>query len=133
MKIRSIIALALPLLAAPLAISVQPAQAQVIDRVLVIYGDDPCPTNASGDEIVVCARRPESERYRIPKELRPRSQSPEATSWAARSQSTLDSGASGTGSCSTVGGGGWTGCWAEQMRAAKKERQAKAAERREEP
>ena len=35
------------------------------DRIatLVVYGDDPCPRSA-GDEIVVCARRPENERYR---------------------------------------------------------------------
>ena len=37
--------------------------------ILVTYGDDACP-EAQADEIVVCAQRPESERYRIPKELR---------------------------------------------------------------
>lgn len=36
---------------------------------LVVYGNDPCPRSAD-DEIVVCARQPESERYRIPKKLR---------------------------------------------------------------
>ena len=45
-----------------------PAQAEPPQRItnLLVYGDDPCP-KGEGDEIVVCARRPESERYRIPK------------------------------------------------------------------
>ena len=37
--------------------------------VLYTYGDEPCP-EPKGDEIVVCAQQPESERYRVPKELR---------------------------------------------------------------
>ena len=124
--------LAFAALASGLALPALPAQAQVMDRVLVIYGDDACPTNGDGDEIVVCARRPESERYRIPKELRPPSQSTENTSWAVRQQG-MDGGATGTGSCSAVGAGGWTGCWAEQMRQAKRERQQDAKERRDRP
>jgi hypothetical protein len=103
-----------------------PVAAQQADRVLIIFGNDPCPTNASGEEIVVCARRPESERYRIPKELRPRSQSPDAKSWAVRSQAALDTGRTGTGSCSATGAGGWTGCWAEEMRQARQEAKEKA-------
>ena len=112
-----------------------PAAAQRAERVLVIFGNDPCPTNASGDEIIVCARRPETERYRIPKEVRPRSQAPQNQSWAERSQSAMSVGrtGTGTGSCSAVGGGGWTGCWAEQMRAAKAEAKQKAAEDRDVP
>src|ERR1700760_4458084 len=47
----------------------RPAFAQQEDKVLIIYGDDPCPSSA-GQEIVVCARKPESERFRIPSELR---------------------------------------------------------------
>ena len=47
------------------------AQDQAGDRVnqLVIYGDDPCPASSNG-EIVVCARKEEAERYRIPETLR---------------------------------------------------------------
>src|SRR3546814_13700707 len=37
--------------------------------VLVTFGDEPCP-ESGGDEIIVCAQKPESERYRVPKELR---------------------------------------------------------------
>jgi len=109
------------------------AAAQRAERVLVIFGNDPCPTNASGDEIIVCARRPETERYRIPKEVRSRSQAPQNQSWAVRSQSAMSAGRTGTDSCSTVGGGGWTGCFAEQMRAAKAEAKQKAAEDRDVP
>src|SRR3546814_12198212 len=36
---------------------------------LIVYGDDPCP-KGQGDEIIVCARKPESERYRIHRKLR---------------------------------------------------------------
>lgn len=109
-----------------LSVPAMPVQAQRADRVLIIFGNDPCPTNASGDDIIVCARRPESERYRIPKELRPRSQAPDAKSWAVRSQATLDTGRTGTGSCSASGAGGWTGCWAEEMRQARQEAKQKA-------
>ena len=107
-----------------------PALAQQTDRVLVLYGDDKCPTNASGQEIVVCSRRPEGERFRIPKELRsPIVITPENHSWAAKANDTLNAGAAtGTGSCSAVGAGGWTGCWAQQMRDAKRQRQADSAE-----
>lgn len=107
-----------------------PALAQQTDRVLVLYGNDKCPTNASGQEIVVCSRRPEGERFRIPKELRsPIVITPENQSWAAKANDTLNAGgASGAGSCSAVGPGGWTGCWAQQMRDAKRQRQADSAE-----
>jgi hypothetical protein len=38
-------------------------------QTLVVYGEDPCPKSDDGS-ITVCARKPESERYRIPKALR---------------------------------------------------------------
>jgi len=105
-----------------------PASAQQTDRVLVLYGNDKCPTNSSGQEIVVCNRRPEAERYRIPKELRGATEiAPQNQSWAARAESIDQLGRSGTGSCSASGPGGWTGCWAQQMKQAKAERRAAAA------
>ena len=120
----------LPLVAAlaALIIPALPATAQQQDRVLTIYGDDKCPTNTSGEQIVVCSRKPEAERFRIPKELRsPLVITPQNESWAARANSTLNAGAAtGTGSCSAVGSGGWTGCWAQQMRATKAERRQEA-------
>src|SRR3546814_3491809 len=53
--------------------------------VLYTYGDEPCPEAGEG-EIVVCAQRPESERYRVPKELREELKEEEAVgggSWAS--------------------------------------------------
>ncbi|MFN3593030.1 MAG: hypothetical protein ACK4TG_12710, partial [Thermaurantiacus sp.] len=32
-------------------------------RTVLVYGDDPCPKSENPDEIIVCARRPEEERY----------------------------------------------------------------------
>jgi hypothetical protein len=106
-----------------------PAQGGRIARV-VIYGNDPCPRATNGEEIVVCARRPESERYRIPKEIRDReaSDNPENTSWAERAQSLEYVGRTGVQSCSTVGPGGFTGCWSQLMRTARGERAKSSAD-----
>ena len=80
---------------------------------LVVYGDDPCPrpADAEADEIVVCARKPEEERYRIPPRLRERPDEPSEVSWASRVEG-LDEGARAMrpNSCSVVGSGGQTGC-----------------------
>ena len=107
-----------------------PLHAQQTDSVLILYGDDKCPTNASGEQIVVCSRRPESERYRIPKELRsPILITPENQSWAAKANDTLDAGAAtGIGSCSAVGPGGASGCFAQRARTYKRQRQVDAVE-----
>jgi hypothetical protein len=110
--------------AALVAPSAAPAQAgpERIKRIIV-YGRDACPKGADGD-IVVCARRSEGERYRIPEALRDGAadDDPENSSWAARAQSLEYVGRTGIQSCSTVGGGGFTGCWAEMMRAARGDR-----------
>jgi hypothetical protein len=120
-------ALPLAALAAAAALLPAPAGAQAGQeriRRLVIYGNDPCPRSTSGDEIVVCARRPETERYRIPKELRDAEpdDDPESTSWAARAEALEYVGRAGIQSCSTVGPGGASGCWNELVRAWRNER-----------
>lgn len=120
-------ALSLAALAAASAAALLPAPAvaqQEKVRRLVVYGSDPCPRARSGDEIVVCARRPETERYRIPKELRDSTteDDPESTSWAARAESLEYAGRSGIQSCSTVGPGGVSGCWNEMVRAWRRDR-----------
>ena len=96
-------------------------------RRVVVYGTEPCPPS-TGDEIVVCARKPETERYRIPEELREeaRTEDPESTSWAVRAESLEYVGETGIQSCSTVGPGGFTGCWADMMRRAREERRQEA-------
>jgi hypothetical protein len=100
-----------------------PALAQQEDRVLVIYGNDPCPESA-GQEIVVCARKPEAERYRIPSELRPGG----SNSWRERAKDLEYVGAAGTQSCSASGTGGWTGCWNSLMSQARAERKDQKAQ-----
>lgn len=102
-----------------------PAQAQdsggeAINQ-LIVYGDDPCPRSTS-DTITVCARKDESERYRIPETLR-QSGSPENTAWNERVLSYESVGDYGTLSCSPVGAGGWTGCAQEMIDTAYAERE----------
>ncbi|MDE8651820.1 hypothetical protein [Novosphingobium album (ex Liu et al. 2023)] len=75
---------------------------------VIVYGDDPCPQSAAG-EITVCARKAESERYRIPEALRG-SESPDNTAWTNRVTAYETVGAFGTLSCSPVGAGGSLGC-----------------------
>jgi hypothetical protein len=111
------------LLAAPL-LWAAPAAAQS-NSVLVIYGNDKCPTNDNGEEIVVCQRLDESERFRIPKDLRVIEVTPNRESWAVRAEANSQVGATGTNSCSAVGANGASGCFVQAARAAKAERKAK--------
>ena len=94
-----------------------PAGAEPPERVtsLVVYGEDPCP-KGEDDEIVVCARRPETERYRIPSKLREEGNPPSDTSNVTRMQA-LDEVSRYTmpNSCSVVGSGGQTGCFQQMM------------------
>ncbi|MFW2831569.1 hypothetical protein [Sphingomonas sp. ID0503] len=96
-----------------------PAAAQAIERYVEVFGSDPCPVSGDG-EIVVCARKPEGDRYRIPEKLRGEGSVANKT-WAARASELEYVGASGAASCSASGQGGWTGCWSELMRQARAE------------
>lgn len=82
--------------------------------VLLIYGKDRCPTNTNGEEIVICRRLDESERFRIPQDLRNAEVAPQNESWAVRQKDALSTGGTGIGSCSAVGGGGGIGCFRQQ-------------------
>lgn len=96
------------------------AQDQAGDRVnqLVVYGDDPCP-QSSAEEIVVCARKDEGERYRIPETLRSGSLGDAKNqAWSERVKSYEYVGAAGTNSCSPTGPGGFTGCTQQLLRQA---------------
>ncbi|MDE1468179.1 hypothetical protein [Aurantiacibacter sp. D1-12] len=113
----SAIALALP--AMPAA-----AQDQGGDRVnqIIVYGDDPCPVSTE-EEITVCARLDESERYRIPPTLR-NSNSRENETWDSRFKSLEAVGAFGPLSCTPVGSGAEHGCTMEMIEQAYAERAA---------
>ncbi|GAA0860854.1 hypothetical protein GCM10009115_01100 [Sphingopyxis soli] len=86
--------------------------------ILYTYGDDPCP-ETTGDEIVVCAQQPESDRYRVPKDLRHQNEEAPAGggSWASKVEG-YDAVARQTrpDSCSPVGSYGFTGCAAAALR-----------------
>ena len=97
---------------------------------LVVYGDDPCPKAQDEEEIVVCARRPETERYRIPKEFRKNKDERGSVAWGARFDQ-LEEAARYTrpNSCSVVGSWGQTGCWNMNIRNWSSERRAMQVER----
>lgn len=101
-----------------------------VNGVLTLFGNERCPTNAQGEEIVICVRRSAQEQYRVPKELREFAVTPENESWAAKAQGTLGTGvgANSIGSCSTVGPGGATGCFGQRVREARRENKERAAE-----
>ena len=86
--------------------------------ILVVYGNDPCP-RSSGDEIVVCARQPESERYRIPRKLRPKAYNAARDgSWAGTAKVREMGSRQGLpNSCSPIGSNGQTGCFAQFIEA----------------
>jgi len=98
-------------LIAGLAAMPQPSFAQAGSRVseIIVYGNDPCP-RSTDDEVVVCARKPESERYRIPERLRSTGSRQSREAWANRAKSFETVGATGINSCSPVGPSGFTGC-----------------------
>ena len=98
------------------------AQTEAGDKVntVIVYGDDECPESA-GNEIVVCARMDENERYRIPEALR-QSSSPENEPWANKVRAYETVGSFGALSCSPVGSGGELGCTAKMIEAAYEER-----------
>jgi len=97
-----------------------PGEARV--NQLIVYGQDACPPS-SDDEIIVCARLPEQERFRIPPALRDR---PGASgrSWYDRAIELSYAGRSGIGSCSPSGAGGFIGCQNQLISQARAERAA---------
>jgi hypothetical protein len=115
--------LTLQMLAAP-----QPALAQNNARIseIIVYGTDPCP-RSTDDEVVVCARKPESERYRIPERLRSGGSLQSRQAWANRAIAFETYGRTGINSCSPVGPGGHTGCAQELISQAFKERAEEAS------
>ena len=89
-----------------------------INGVVILYGNQKCPTNADGEEVVVCARRSAAEQFRVPKELRAGTVKPEYESFANRGQGILDAAQTGMGTCEgggVVGAGGASGCSVREM------------------
>lgn len=119
------LALALPAIVAP-----APALAQS-DRIseIIVYGTDPCP-RSTDDQVVVCARKPESERFRIPERLRQSGTYQQRQSWANKATAFETYGKTGINSCSPVGPAGYTGCAQQLINQAFKERREAEAEGR---
>jgi hypothetical protein len=109
-------------LASGLAALPAPAAAQASDKIseIIVYGSDPCP-RSTDDDIVVCARKPESERYRIPEKLRTGGPRQTREAWANRARALETVGATGINSCSPVGPGGFTGCLVQVVKQARQE------------
>jgi hypothetical protein len=92
---------------------------------IIVYGNDPCP-RSTDDQVVVCARRPETERYRIPEKYRPSGTRQQQESWANKSKVLETVGDAGINSCSPVGPGGYTGCLTQVIRQAREQRRQQA-------
>ncbi|WP_375427341.1 hypothetical protein [uncultured Sphingomonas sp.] len=128
---------ALPGVATPKSTSTpgEVARGAPVNGVLVLYGNQRCPTDNAGNEIVVCARRSAQEQFRVPKELRELEITPENEAWAVRAGSALEAGAgvNTIGSCSAIGPGGQTGCFNQRVRESRREDAARAVERSRQP
>ena len=97
-----------------------PAVAQDNDRIseIIVYGNDPCP-RSTDDEVVVCARKPEAERYRIPERFRTGGPRQTREAWANKARALETVGATGINSCSPVGPAGFTGCLVQVIKQAR--------------
>lgn len=118
--------LAMPAFAQQPGVAVPGAQRAGPDDIrvnqLIIYGDDPCPQSQDPNEVIVCARLPDEDRFRIPPNLREDPNHPTRQSWANRAIELQYVGRSGTDSCSTAGAGGFTGCFVQLANQARAER-----------
>ncbi len=117
--------LALALLATLTLAAPAAAQEDGEERInqVIVYGEDRCP-ESSEEEIIVCARLPEQDRFRIPPNLREDPSHPSSHSWYNRAIEVSYTGRTGIGSCSPVGPGGFTGCHSQLISAARAERRA---------
>ena len=97
------------------------AQAAPSTREITVFGTDPCP-RSTDTAVYVCNHRPETERYRLPKSQQLQGTRQQRQSWAKQAQTLTTVGKTGTGSCSPVGPGGYTGCLTQVINQAKRER-----------
>lgn len=102
-----------------------PALAQNSVSEIIVFGTDPCP-RSTDDQVVVCARKPESERYRIPEKLRSTGTLQQREAWANKAKALETAGATGINSCSPVGPGGFTGCLTKVINEARTQRRQQA-------
>ena len=120
---------ALALLGSVLAAGAEAQQAPARESHILVYGDDACPPSTS-DEIVVCARRPEEERYRIPPPLRRGDRRTERSWTSAAAELEEIQRETRPDGCSVVGSWGQSGCTQAMIRQWRAERRARARDRR---
>jgi hypothetical protein len=89
---------------------------------ITVFGTDPCP-RSTDSQIYVCNRRPESERYRLPKDQQLVGTRQQREAWARKSHDLMTVGNTGVGSCSAVGPGGREGCLVQDINRAKQDAQ----------
>ena len=109
-------------LAAPSLLMPKPALAQDRIREIEVFGTDPCP-RSTDDEVVVCARKPEAERYRIPERLRESGPRQTRESWANKAIAFETQMGNGLNTCSPIGPAGFTGCHQQLINQAFRERE----------
>lgn len=128
MKTLTLAAMTLSAFALPVMAQDAPPAADAANEkvnLVIVYGDDACP-KASGDELIVCGRKEEKERYRIPETLRGDPNAPANQAWGQQYKALEYVGKSGIDSCSPSGIGGFTGCFNQLARNAKAEKQQAA-------
>ena len=107
-----------------------PVQAQAANVAeIIVYGTDPCP-RSTDDQVVVCARRPEAERYRIPEKLRPSGTRQQTEAWGNKARALETVGSTGINSCSPVGPAGFTGCLTQVIKQARQESREQSQQNR---
>jgi hypothetical protein len=86
------------------------APSEAVVTLTIVGRCDPLP-EGGGEEIVVCGRRDRTERYRLP--IRPQGFDPKGPveSVSRERHRLIQEGDIGIGSCSTIGPGGYTGCF----------------------
>ena len=103
------------------ALAASPAAAQRAQpSQIIVYGTDPCP-RTTDDDVVVCYRRPEAERFRIPEVLRPQGAPQERQSWTRQAENLSTVGSTGLNKCSPVGPMGVAGCAQQEINQAFRE------------
>lgn len=123
LSVAAAVGLAAGLVALPAPALAQEARVNEI----IVYGTDPCP-RSTDDEVVVCARKPEGERYRIPERFRTSGSRQSRQAWARNAKSFETVGATGINSCSAVGPAGQSGCLQQIINRAREEQQQIAEE-----
>jgi len=81
-----------------------------------------CERGEDPDEVVVCGRRGERELYRLPIRNQGFDKDGTVDSVSRERHRLYEVGDSGIGSCSTVGPGGWTGCFHQWVKARREQR-----------